>query len=218
MSKGSRMLQKLSRKSSEQKPVNQADHEEDKLIDTKTALSQAQHASGDAMHNSVLQLQRTIGNRAVGELVSQRNAEPKAVQRVIDMEDNGLPKLPSLFNQAVFEIARLVNMDTFARFKAKLAADHPMKTKTFQDAWAIKTMRPTILQFAQSEFSPENINFLLAIETYKEAPSQDSAVQIYTDYIRVGAATQINISSGTRGEYDTAITALTDAPVTRGRR
>jgi hypothetical protein len=169
------------------------------------------------MHQSVLQLQRTIGNHAVNQLVSQRNPQP-AIQREIEMEANGLPKLNTLFDTAAFQVSNLVKVDTYKRFRDKLAPDHPMKTKSFSEAWAIKTMRPTIHAFAEAEFSPENTAFLLEVETYKESPTADTATQIYNDYIRAGAASQINISGATRLEYAAANTALTGAPATRGRR
>ncbi|MEO8610594.1 MAG: regulator of G-protein signaling domain-containing protein [Chloroflexota bacterium] len=210
-------FQKLSRQQKDQKSANQAAHEDENLADPKAALSLVEHASGDALHRSVLQLQRTIGNRAVSELVSQRSAPSAAIQREIEMESSGLPKLSTLFNQAAFEVSALVNVDTYKRWRARLPESHPAKTKNFEQAWAIKTLRPTILQFAQSEFSPENINFLLAVETYKEAPSADKAIQLYINYIQVGSASQVNIGAVTRGLYDAANASLTDAPVTRAR-
>jgi hypothetical protein len=218
MSKAFGAFQKLSHKNSGQKSVNQAAHEEEPLTNARDALSLVQHTSGDclSMQRSLLQLQRTIGNHAVSQLVNQRSAET-SVQRVIAMEASGLPVLSTYFDTAAYQVSVMVNADTYVRFKDKLAASHPMKTKTFQQAWAIKTMRPTILQFAQSEYSPENINFLLAVETYKESPSVDKAVQLYTDYIRAGAPTQVNLSAATRGEYDTANATFTAAPVTRAR-
>ena len=55
MSKTIGEFQKLSRQSNGQKST---EHEEEQFIDTKTVLDQAQHSSGQAIHNSVLQLQQ----------------------------------------------------------------------------------------------------------------------------------------------------------------
>ncbi|MEO8610595.1 MAG: hypothetical protein ABI690_22045 [Chloroflexota bacterium] len=211
-------FQKLSHQKATQKSGIPAPHEDENLTDPKATLSLVEHASGDALHRSVLQLQRTIGNRAVSELVSQRSTPTTYVQRVIAMEASGLPVLATLFNDAFTNISAMVNVDFYARFAGALPADHPVKNKTFQQAWAIKTMRPTMREAAAKELSPESIDFLQAVETYKEAPTVDKAVQIYNDFIRVGAATQINLSQAARLPYDAANTALTAAPATRGRR
>lgn len=217
MSKALGTFQKLARKSDEHKQGHATAREDENLIHTSEALESAQHGSGEAMQRGVLQLQRTIGNKAVSQLVSQKQLESSSVQREIEMEVTGLPKLSTYFNDAFASIAAMVDADMFPRFKAKLAADHPMKNKPFLQAWAIKTMRPTLLQYAQSEFSPENINFLLAVEAYKESPSVDKAMQIYTDFINEAAATQVNLSAAVRLRYDTAHATFTAAPATRAR-
>lgn len=217
MTKAFGAFQKLSRKSSGQKSDNQASREEEILTNPKAALSLAQNTSGETMHHSILQLQRTIGNKAVSEMVSQNKPESSSVQREIEMEATGLPKLSTYFNDAFASIAAMVDADMFPRFKARLADSHPMKNKSFLQAWALKTMRPTLLQYAQSEFSPENINFLLAVEAYKESPSVDSAMQIYTDFINDAAATQVNLSAAVRLRYDAAHATFTAAPATRAR-
>jgi hypothetical protein len=216
MSKGSGMSQKLSRKSSDQQSVNQAARDEEPLINTKAALSLAQHSSGDAMHNSVLQLQRTIGNRAVGVLVSQHKTKA-AVQRVIEYEANGMPKLDNLFSDAYINISAMVNSDMWSRCRQTLAPGDAMRTSTFQTAWDDKATRAKIRAFAKSEFSEDSVNFLLAVESYKESPSVDKAITIYTTYIRPGAPEEINLSQKARKPYDDAHTALTAAPVTRAR-
>jgi hypothetical protein len=170
------------------------------------------------MQRSLMQLQRTIGNQAVNDLVSQRSAPEASVQRVIEMESSGLPKLSTLFDDAFAAIAGMVDADFFNRYKTKLPADHPVKNKTFLETWAIKTMRPTLRQGAAAEFSTENIDFLLAVESYKEAPSADKAINIYNTFISEAAATQVNLSAAVRGPYDEAIALLNQAPATRGRR
>ncbi len=216
MSENNGMSQKLSRKSSEQQPTKQADHEEDGLIDTKAALTLAQHSSGDAMHNSVLQLQRTIGNRAVGVLVNQHKTEA-TVQRVIEYEANGMPKLDNLFSDAYINISAMVNADMWSRCRQTLAPGDAMRTSTFQTAWDDKVTRAKIRAFAKAEFSEDSVNFLMAVESYKEAPSVDKAIAIYTTYIRPGAPEEVNLSQKARKPYDDAHTALTAAPVTRAR-
>jgi hypothetical protein len=216
MSKAFGTFQKLARKSNEHKQGHAA-REDENLIRTSDALASAQHGSGEARQRSVLQLQRIIGNKAVGKIVSQNKQGAASVQREIEMEATGLPKLSTYFNDAFASIAAMVDADMFPRFKAKLAADHPMKEKAFLQAWALKTMRPTLLEYAQEEFSPENINFLLAVEAYKESPSVDKAMQIYTEFINEAAATQVNLSAAVRLRYDAAHATFTAAPPTRAR-
>jgi len=78
-------FQKLSQQSKGEKSSNVINHEEENLTDPKATLSLAQNASGDAMQRSVLQLQRTIGNRATQEMLAgtRQNMLQKAPRALI---------------------------------------------------------------------------------------------------------------------------------------
>ena len=150
---------------------------------------------------SVVQMQRQRGNQFVLRKVQA------SVQRAIEYDQDGIAKLPTLYDDAYGEIYTL-SKKNLSQLKSDLDDGNPLKTSEFHEIWANPVTRNMLHELFVKAYFPENTNFLRAVERYKLAPTADKAVEIYNEYVKVGSTQEINISSFMRKKYDKAIATL----------
>src|SRR5579872_2947487 len=82
---------------------------------------------------------------------------------------------------------------------------------SFDDVLADGNWEVIFHQFAASEFSTENIEFLRVVATYEQSPSRAVGKEIYDKYVSVDGESQVNLPGPLRipldevfGEHDAA--------------
>ena len=73
---------------------------------------------------------------------------------------------------------------------------------TLDEALADGNWEVMLHQFAASEFSAENIDFLRAVAVFEASGDIGQAEQIYAQFVSANAATQVNLPGSTREALD----------------
>jgi hypothetical protein len=89
---------------------------------------------------------------------------------------------------------------------AQQAARAATAPQSFMDMWQTYNGWDDYVAYATSRYMTESVNFLLAVEQYRQAPGTPAQLAVYERFIPEGAPEQVNIDSSTVA----AIEARTD--------
>ena len=73
---------------------------------------------------------------------------------------------------------------------------------TLADLWVDEGWFSIFYQYAQSEYSTENIDFLRSVESFEGSGDLGLGKQIYDEFVSTAAARQVNLPTATRVELD----------------